>query len=159
MATTSDNLPRGANFAGSGPSGGREGTKTPQGPAANAGGPNEVTHAARGRGPASLIFPTIPPTHTRPLVHDPYLPCEVPRQRVGSTQIPPLTGYEPKSIETEAIKPEDLEPRRTELDRNLGQIRIKDRKDLREITTKILSSEIWMNFRDVLHPVTDAFRL
>ena len=41
----------------------------------------------------------------------------------GSTQIPSLTGCEPKSFEnkvfdTEAIEPEDLEPRRIELDRN-----------------------------------------
>ena len=80
-----------------------------------------LTRSTSSLSPASLIFPTNPPpTHTRLLVHDPYLPCEVPRQRVGSTQIPPPTGYEPKSIETEAIKSEDLEPRRTELDRNLG---------------------------------------
>ena len=61
-------------------------------------------------------------THTRSLVLDPYLPCDVPRQGGGSTQIPSLPGYEPKSIETksietEAIEPEDLEPRRIELDR------------------------------------------
>ena len=41
------------------------------------------------------------------------------------TQIPFLTGYEPKSVETkvierEGIEPEDLEPRRVELARNLG---------------------------------------
>ena len=52
------------------------------------------------------------------------LTCDVPRQSGRSTQIPSLTGYEPKSVEnkafdTEAIEPEDLEPRRTELDRNL----------------------------------------
>ena len=29
--------------------------------------------------------------HTRSLVHDPYLPCEVPRQSGGSTQIPSIT--------------------------------------------------------------------
>ena len=68
----------------------------------------------------SPIFPTISPTHTRPLVHDEYLPCDVPRQSGGSTQIPSLTGYEPKLIETEVIEPEDLEPRKFELDRNLG---------------------------------------
>ena len=68
----------------------------------------------------SPIFPTISPIHTRPLVHDPYLPCDVPRQSGGSTQIPSLTGYEPKAIETEAIEPEDLGPRRIEFDRNLG---------------------------------------
>ena len=54
------------------------------------------------------------------LVHDPYSPCEVPRQSGGSTQIPSLAGYEPKAIETEAIEPEDLEPKRIELHRNLG---------------------------------------
>ena len=52
----------------------------------------------------------------------PKKPCDVPRQSGGSTQIPSLTGCEPKTkvIETEAIVPEDLEPRRIELDRNLG---------------------------------------
>ena len=57
--------------------------------------------------------------------------------------------------ETEAIEPEDLEPRRTELE----QIRINYRKDLWEI----LLLRIWTNLeswcRDVLLPVTDAFRL
>ena len=32
------------------------------------------------------------------MVHDPYLPCDVPRQSGGSTQIPSLTDYEPKSV-------------------------------------------------------------
>ena len=41
------------------------------------------------------------------------------------TQIPSLTGYEPKSVEfkdidAEAIDPEDLEPGRVELYRNIG---------------------------------------
>ena len=54
-----------------------------------------------------------------------YIPCDGPQQVGGSTQIPSLTGYEPKSVEfndveTEAIEPEDLEPRRIELERNLG---------------------------------------
>ena len=54
-----------------------------------------------------------------------YIPCDVPQQSGGSTQIPSLPGHEPKSVEinaidTEAIEPEDLEPRRIELDRNLG---------------------------------------
>ena len=44
----------------------------------------------------SLIYLTylsddLPNTHTRPSVHDPYLPCDVPRQSGGSTQIPSLT--------------------------------------------------------------------
>ena len=46
--------------------------------------------------------------------------CDVPRQSGGSTQIPPLTGYDPKLIEAEAIDPEDLEHRKIELERNLG---------------------------------------
>ena len=55
---------------------------------------------------------------------DPCIPCDVPRQSGGLTQIPSLTGYEPKSVEnkafdTEAIKAEYLEPRRIELERNL----------------------------------------
>ena len=59
------------------------------------------------------------------MVLDPYGPCDVPRQRGGSTQILSLAGYEPKSVEiitveTEAIDPEDLEPRRIEPGRNLG---------------------------------------
>ena len=52
-------------------------------------------------------------------------PANGPQQSGGSTQFPSLTGYEPKSVEskdidTEAISPEDLEPRRIELDRNFG---------------------------------------
>ena len=73
----------------------------------------------------SPIFPSVSPTHTRPVALDTYFPCDVPRQSGGSAHVPSLTGYEPKSveikaIETEAIEPEDLEPRRIELDRNLG---------------------------------------
>ena len=63
------------------------------------------------------------PSQTSPI--NPYIPCDVPRHSGGLTQIPSLTGYEPKSveikaIETEAIEPEDFEPRRIELGRNLG---------------------------------------
>ena len=59
------------------------------------------------------------------MILDLYILCDVPRQSGGSTQIPSLTGYEPKlveikAIETQAIEPEDFEPRRIELDRNLG---------------------------------------
>ena len=73
----------------------------------------------------SPIFPTVSPLQTSPMILDPYIPCDVPRQSGGSTQIPSLTGCEPKSVEfkntdAEAIEPEDLEPRRIELDRNLG---------------------------------------
>ena len=64
--------------------------------------------------PTSPIFPTFSPSHPSPLAHDPYLPCDVPRQSGGSTRIPSLTGYEPQVIE-----PEDLEPGRIEPGRNL----------------------------------------
>ena len=60
--------------------------------------------------PTSPLFPTFSPSHPSPVAHDPFLPCEDPRQSGGSTQIPSPTGYEPKLIE-----PEDLEPRRIEL--------------------------------------------
>ena len=45
------------------------------------------------------------------------------RQSGGSARIPSLTGYEPKTvqfkdIDAEAIEPEDVEPRRTELDKS-----------------------------------------
>ena len=36
----------------------------------------------------SPIFPTVSPAHTRFVALDPYLPCDVPRQSGGSTQIP-----------------------------------------------------------------------
>ena len=105
----------------------------------------------------SPLYPTVSPSHTRPMALDPYLPCDVPRQSGGSTQISSLTGYEGKSveikvIETEVIEPEDLEPRRIELDRNLG-------------TDPYQSEEGFMrNFwkswcRNVLLPGTNAFRL
>ena len=73
----------------------------------------------------SPIFPTVSLLHTSPMILDPCIPCDVPRQSGGSIQIPSLTSYEPKSVEnkafdTEAIEPEDLEPRRIELDKNLG---------------------------------------
>ena len=64
--------------------------------------------------------PTIPPTRTRPLAHDEYLPCDVPPQSGGSTQIPSPSGYGPKLIEAEAIELEDLETGNIELERDLG---------------------------------------
>ena len=79
-----------------------------------------LTTSTSSLSPTSPIFPTLSPTHTRPSVHDPYLPSEDPRQNGGSTQIPSLTGYEPKSLEKKAVEPEDLEPGRIEIDRNLG---------------------------------------
>ena len=73
----------------------------------------------------SPIFPTVSPSQTSTVNLNPSLPCDGPRQSGGSTKIPFLTDYEPKSVEfkdveTEAIDPEDLEPRKTELDRDLG---------------------------------------
>ena len=39
----------------------------------------------------SPIFPTVSPLHTSPMILDPYMPRDVPRQSGGSTQIPSLT--------------------------------------------------------------------
>ena len=61
--------------------------------------------------PTSPTYPTF--SHPSLLAHDPYLPCDVPRQSGGSAQIPSLTGYE-------LIEPGDLQPRRIELGRNIG---------------------------------------
>ena len=74
-----------------------------------------LTTSTSSLSPTSPTFPTFSPSHPSPSAHDPYLPCEDPRQSGGSTQIPSLTGYEPKVIE-----PEDLGPRRVETNRNLG---------------------------------------
>ena len=86
--------------------------------------------------------------HTRPSVHDEYLPCDVARQSGGSTPIPSLTGYEPKLVEAEAIEPEDLESRNIELERNLG----KDPYQIQErlMRSDILSPKIWMNFEKLV---------
>ena len=93
------------------------------------------------------------PSHPSLLAHDPYLPCENSWQSGGSTQIPSLTGYEPYLIE-----PEDFEPRRIELDWNLGT----DPYQIQERLKRNSLTEVWMNLkswcRDVLPPVTDAFR-
>ena len=76
-----------------------------------------MTTSTSSLSPTSQIFPTFSPTQPSPLAHDPYLFSEDPGQSGGSTQIPCLTGYEPKVIE-----PEDFEPRRIELDWNLAKI-------------------------------------
>ena len=49
------------------------------------------------------------------MVLDPYLPCDVPRQSGGATQIPSLTGHGPKTVETKVIETEGI----------LAQFRIK----------------------------------
>ena len=83
---------------------------------------------------SSSTFPLTSQEHTTQ-VHQEHLvdderhertPCYGPRQSVGIIQIPTPTGYEPKSIETQIIgteagpeDPEDLEPKRIELDKSL----------------------------------------
>ena len=57
----------------------------------------------------------VSPSQTSPMILNPYIPCDGPRQSGGSTQIPSPTGYEHKMIQSD-----DLEPRRIELERNLG---------------------------------------
>ena len=99
----------------------------------------------------SFISPTVSPSPTSTMNLNPQKPCDGPRQSGGSTQIQSLTGYEPKSVEfkdidTEAIEPEDLEPKKLSWIEILGQIRIKSRKDLREI----LLLKIWMNLEKLV---------
>ena len=93
-----------------------------------------LTTSTSSLSPTSPIFPTLSHSHPSPLAHDPYLLCEDPRLSGGSTQIPSLTGYEPKVIE-----PEHFEPRRIELDRKSS-----------EKTTKILSPKTWMNLEKLV---------
>ena len=73
-----------------------------------------LTTSTSSLSPTSPIFQSSSSTHPSLLSHDPYTLRDS-RQSGGSTQIPSLTGYEPKVIE-----PEEIEPRRIELDRNLG---------------------------------------
>ena len=59
------------------------------------------------------------------MIPNPKIRCDGPRQSGGSTKISSLTGCEAKTVEitdndAEAINPEDFEPKRIELDRNLG---------------------------------------
>ena len=56
---------------------------------------------------------------TSPVNLEKYIPCDGPRQCGGSTGSEPKT-VELKDIDAKAIDPEDLEPRRIELDGNLG---------------------------------------
>ena len=80
----------------------------------------------------SPIFPTVSPLQTSLVILNPYIPCDVPRQSGGSTQIPSLTGYEPKAIETEAIELEGPRAQKNELDRNLGDRSVSSTGNLSE---------------------------
>ena len=99
----------------------------------------------------SLAFPTSSPLHTGPMILVPYFPCDVPRQSGGSTQIPSLTGNEPKSVRSTPSTPKrsslkTSSPEELSLTGILGQIRIKDRKDFWE--TLIL--KIWTNLQQLV---------
>ena len=99
-------------------------------------------------------------THTRPSVHDEYLPCDVPLQSGGSTHIPSVTGYELKLIETEAIELEDLDPRKIELGWNLGTGSVSNTGNIYEKVSYRRYGGISKSFcKHVLLPVSDAFRL
>ena len=97
---------------------------------------------------------------------DPYIPCGVPRQSRGSTQIPSLTGYDPKTVEfkdidAESIDHEDLdfEPRRIELDRNLGTSPYQIHETCVRISLIETVDEFGQIGADVsFFPVTNAFR-
>ena len=70
-----------------------------------------LTTRASSLSPTSFIFPTISPSDSSSLALDKF-PCEDARRSGGATQIPSPTGFEPKVIESE-----DLKPRKIELDR------------------------------------------
>ena len=120
---------------------------------------------------SSPVFPLTSQTPTVLLEHDGHSGpdershCDDLRQSVGCTQTVTPAGDEPKSIETkvietQAINPEDLEPRRIELDRNLGTdpYQIQERFMRNSVTEDVDEfGKSWC--RDVLPPVTDAFRL
>ena len=114
---------------------------------------------------SSPIFPLTSQTPTTFLEHDEHLGpderphCDDLRQSVGSTQTVTPTGYEPKIIkvnviDSEAISPEDLEPRRIELDRILGT----DPYPIHETFLRRYGGKKKSWCRCVLLPVTDAFR-
>ena len=114
----------------------------------------------------SPVFPTVSPSQTNTMNLNPNIyPANGPQQSGGSTQIQSLTGYEPKSVEvkdigTEAISPEDLEPRRIELDRNFGT----DPHQIHERFVRSSLTDDMEEFRKswcrcVLLPVSHAFRI
>ena len=78
--------------------------------------------------PTSPSFPTISPTHTRPSVRDPYLPCDVPHQSGGSTQIPSLTeGKAEVERLSEEAKQEESKSWKREVEREGERVEIKRR--------------------------------
>ena len=97
---------------------------------------------------SSPICPTVSPSQTITMNLDPNIPCDGPRQSDGSTQIPSLTGSEPKSIGTKSIK--TSRPEEWSLTGILGQICINYLKNSREITTKIFSLKIWMDLEKLV---------
>ena len=109
---------------------------------------------------SSPFFPLTSQTPITLLKHDKHLGpderphCDDLRKSGGFTQTVTPTGCEPKVMETnvidsEATSPEDLAPRTSELDRNLGTdpFQIHDMEEFRKVGA------------DVLLPVIDAFRI
>ena len=74
-----------------------------------------LTTSASSLSAASSVFPPFSPSQSCPLVLDPYIPATIPGGVADPLKIPSPTGHEPKVIQSN-----DLEPGRTELDRNLG---------------------------------------
>ena len=120
---------------------------------------------------SSPIFPMTSHTPTTLLEHDEDLGpdersrCDDLRQSGGFTQTVTPTGYEHEItgtnvIDFEAIEPEDLEPRRIELKRNLGTDPYqRQERFVRNSITEDMDEFAKRWCRDVLLPVTDAFRL
>ena len=51
----------------------------------------------------SPIFPTVSPSQTSPVILNPYIPCDGPRQGGGSTQIPSLTDFDRDCCRGDAV--------------------------------------------------------
>ena len=73
-----------------------------------------LTSCTSSLSPTSPIFQSFSPTQSGPLSYDLYVHCDDPRRSDGITKSTTPTGYEPK-----LIAPEDLEPKKIELDRTV----------------------------------------
>ena len=88
---------------------------------------------------------------TSPVILDPFLPCDVLADQHKSVKI--------KAIDTEAIEPEDLELQESSLERSWDRSVSKTGRYLRNSVNEDMDEFEKFVQRDVLFPVTGAFRL
>ena len=115
-----------------------------------------LTTSTSSLSPASSVFPPFSPSQSCPIQ---IYPATIHGGVADPLKIPSPTGHEPKVIQSN-----DLEPGRTELDRNLGS-------DLHQTLERIYErwlskschwryGRIWTSWcRDALHPIKDTLRL